>query len=52
MLEVIYTETGTNNRKVSRFDVSDTDLVYDPFVFNSCQIEYNYYDAEGNPLFE
>lgn len=51
-LEVIYTQTGTNERKVSRFDVSNTDLVYDPFVFSSCQIEYNYYDAEGNLLFE
>ena len=51
-LEVIYTETGTGKKVEHQFDVSETDLVYNPSVFNSCRVEYNYYDAEGNALFD
>ncbi len=51
-LEVIYTEHGSGKQKSYRFDVTETDLVYTPAVFNSCHVEYNYYDAEGNALFD
>ena len=51
-LEVIYTQTGSGKQKSYQFDITETDLVYTPSVFNSCQIECNYYDAEGNLLFD
>ena len=51
-MKVVYTEHGSGEQKTYQFDVTETDLVYTPSVFNSCQVDYNYYDADGNALFD
>ena len=51
-MKVVYTEHGSGEQKTYQFDVTETDLVYTPVIFNSCQVDYNYYDADGNALFD